>query len=346
MPASKTAPAAKRARANAESAQPKSQPVPEKMKAAAIDRKGGPEVLTSHQLPVPEVGPYELLIAVHAAGVAGWDADIRDGWNPGGPMHYPLVLGTDGSGTVAKLGSRVRRFELGDRVYGYTWNSPKGGFYAEYAVVHMDHAALFPEPPLDFQQAGATPASGLTALQGIADHLNVQTGEYVMIHGASGAVGTLAVQFAKERGAKVVAIASGKAGVALVKRLGADLAVDGHSEDFVEAALGFAQKGVDAVLVLGSGDSVPRCLDVLREGGRLAYPNGVEPALKKQRDPKIIPYDAKADAREFEKLNTAVQKAKLQVPLAAEFPLDAAAEAHRLLEKGHLLGKIILRIRE
>ena len=306
-----------------------------------MDQKPSPCVNS----PVPQVGPYELLIAVNTAGVAGWDADIRDGWSPGGRLHYPLVLGTDGSGTLAKLGSRVRRFKVGDRVYGYTWNSPKGGFYAEYVAVHMNNAACIPDPPLDFKQAGALAASGLTALQGIADHLDVQRGESVMVHGASGAVGTLAIQFAKARGAKVLAIASGKDGVALVKRLGADLAVDGHKDDFVKAALSLASKGVDAVLVLGSGDSVPRCLDALREGGRLAYPNGVEPALKKQRGKKVIPYDAKVGARELEKLNTAVRKANLQVPIAAEFPLEDAADAHRLLAKGHLLGKIILRVK-
>jgi NADPH:quinone reductase-like Zn-dependent oxidoreductase len=315
------------------------------MRAVAIDRYGGPEVLTVHELPVPELAPNEVLIAVHTAGVGGWDADIRDGWNPGGRIQFPLVLGTDGSGTIVQLGSRVRRFKAGDRVYSYTWNSPKGGFYAEYVAVHMDNTARFPDPPLDLKHAGAAPVTGLTALQGIGDHLDVDTGEKVMIHGASGAVGTLAIQFAKERGAKVLAVASGRDGVTLVEHLGADLAVDGHRDDFVEAAFAFAPKGVDAVLVLGSGDSVPRCLDVLRQGGRLAYPNGVEPALEKRRGLKIIAYDATAGVREFEKLNTAIKKARLKVPIAAEFPLEEAAEAHQRIEQGHVLGKIILRVR-
>jgi NADPH:quinone reductase-like Zn-dependent oxidoreductase len=127
--------------------------------------------------------------------------------------------------------------------------------------------------------------------------------------------------------------------------LGRDAAVDGHREDFVEAAFQVVPKGVDAVLVLGSGDSVLNCLDVLRQGGRLAYPNGVEPALENRRGLKIISYDAKAGVREFEKLNRAVRKVRLQVPIAAEFPLDEAAEAHRRVDQGHVLGKIVLRIR-
>ena len=315
------------------------------MRAVAIDRYGGPEVLTVQELPVPDLAPNEVLIAVHTAGVGGWDADIRDGWNPGGRIQFPLVLGSDGSGTIAQVGSRVRRFKAGDRVYSYTWNSPKGGFYAEYVAVHMDNTTRFPDPPLDLKHAGAVPVTGLTALQGIGDHLDVQTGETVMIHGASGAVGTLAIQFAKERGAKVLAVASGRDGVTLGERLGADLAVDGHSDDFIEAAFAFAPKGVDAVLVLGSGDSVPRCLDVLRKGGRLAYPNGVEPALEKRRGLKIIPYDAKAGVREFERLNTVIKKARLKVPIAAEFSLEDAAKAHQRIEQGQVLGKIILRVR-
>jgi NADPH:quinone reductase-like Zn-dependent oxidoreductase len=121
--------------------------------------------------------------------------------------------------------------------------------------------------------------------------------------------------------------------------------VDGHKEDFVEAAFDFAPKGVDAVLVLGSGESVLQCLDSLRPGGRLAYPNGVEPEPKKLRGMKIISYDAKAGVREFEKLNRAIQKTDLQVPIAAEFTLEEAADAHRRIDQGHVIGKIILRIR-
>lgn len=319
--------------------------VPSTMRAAAIDHYGGPEVLTPHELPVPELGVKEVLIAVHTAGVGGWDADIRDGWNPGERVRFPLVLGTDGSGTIAHRGSRARRFEEGEQVYAYSWNNPKGGFYAEYVAVHESNVAQFPDPPLDLKHAGAVPVIGLTALQGVGEHLDVQTGENVMIHGASGAVGSMAVQFAKERGARVFAVASGKDGVQLVKRLGSDDAVDGHKEDFVEAAFRFAPKGMDAVLLLASGESAERCLDVLRQGGRLAYPNGVEPAPKKRRGMKIISYDAVAGVREFERLNRAIQKANLQVPIAAEFPLEQAAEAHRRIERGHVLGKVILRVR-
>lgn len=316
------------------------------MRAIAIDRYGGPQVLTLHDLPVPQAGPTEVLISVYTAGVGGWDADIRGGWSPGGGrVRFPLVLGTDGSGTIAQLGHRVRRFKAGDRVYAYVWNNPKGGFYAEYAAVPVENVALIPNPPLDIKHAGAVPVTGLTALQGISERLDVQAGEHIMIHGASGGVGTVAIQFAKASGAKVLAIAAGPEGVALANRLGADAAVDGHKHDFVEAACSFSPKGLDAVLVLASGKSVQRCLDVLRAGGRLAYPNGVEPAPRKRSGVKIIAYDAKVGTREFERLNRAIRNTGLTVPIAAEFPLAEAAKAHQRLEQGYTLGKIILRVR-
>ena len=257
----------------------------------------------------------------------------------------PLARPAEDQTVVAQLGHRVRRFKAGDRVYAYLWNTPKGGFYAEYAAVPVENVALIPNPPLDIKHAGAVPVTGLTALQGISDHLDVQADEHVMIHGASGGVGTLAIQFAKARGAKVLAIGAGPDGVALVNRLGADAAVDGHKDDFVKKAFSFSPKGMDAVLVLGSGKSVPRCLDVLRAGGRVAYPNGVDPAPGKRRGFKIIGYDAKVGIREFERLNRAIRKAELNVPIAAEFPLAEAAKAHRRVEQGHILGKIILRVR-
>jgi len=192
--------------------------VPATMRAAAIDRFGGPEVITIHVLPVPEVGARDVLIAVHTAGVAGWDADMREGWSPTGRTRLPFVLGTDGSGTVVRVGSHVRRLKPGDRVYGSSFES--GGFYAEYVAVMADSAAAVPEK-LDLKRAGALPITGVTALQGIDDVLRVRRGEAVVVHGAAGGVGSLALQFAKLRGARVLATATSEDGMAFVRRLGA-----------------------------------------------------------------------------------------------------------------------------
>lgn len=318
--------------------------IPTTMRAAAIDAFGGPEALKPHILPVPEIDSGEVLIRVDTAGVGGWDADIRGGWWPGnGKPRFPLVLGTDGAGTVAAVGSRIRRFKPGDRVYSYVWNNPKGGFYAEYVAAPADRVARIPEE-LDLLHAGAVPTTGLTALQGVDDALRLRAGETVIIHGASGGVGTLALQFAKRVRALAIASASGREGVALAKRLGADFAIDGKRSDIAATALRVAPQGIDAVLGLAGGDALERCLDALRKGGRLAFPNGIEPAPKKRRGITVIAYDAAAGVREFDKLNRAVSGARLQVPIAAEFRLEEAAKAHRHLAKGHVLGKIVLRV--
>jgi NADPH:quinone reductase-like Zn-dependent oxidoreductase len=317
--------------------------IPTTMRAAAIDRFGGPEVLTLHTLPVPTPDPNEVLIAVDTAGVGPWDADIRAGWYPGGEPHFPLVLGTDGAGTVAAVGSRIRRLKVGDEVYSYSWNNPKGGFYAEYVAVVAERVAHIPRG-LDLEHAGAIPTTGLTALQGVDGALHVKKGETVIIHAASGGVGTLAVQFAKLRGARVFATASGEDGVALVRRLGADEAVDGRHEDVAAAAHRFAPDGVDAVLALAGGDALERCLDALRPGGRVAYPNGVEPEPKERPGIDIVSYDAVAGVREFQRLNRAVEEAHLQVPITAAYLLADAAKAHERLAAGHVLGKVVLRI--
>ena len=318
--------------------------IPKIMRAVALDRFGGPEVLTLHELPTPVPDAGEVLIAVHTAGVGVWDADIREGWSPSGRVRFPLVLGTDGSGFVAAVGSRVRRFEIGDKVYAYTWDNPKGGIYAEYVAVRSDEMAVIPKT-LDLKHAGAMATTGLTAIQGIDDALHVRKGESVIIHGASGGVGTLAVQFAKLRGARVFATASGDDGVALVRRLGADAAVDGRHGDIAVEAEIFAPEGVDAVLGLAGGDGLELCLDALRKDGRFAYPNGIEPEPKKRRGIKTTPYDAVAGVREFAHLGRAVEAAKLKVPIAAEYPLAEAAKAHERLAAGHVLGRIALRVR-
>jgi NADPH2:quinone reductase len=319
--------------------------VPKTMRAAAIDRFGGPEVLQVRMLPVPVPDADEVLIALHTAGVGGWDADIRDGWWPDSlDPPFPLVLGKDGSGSVVAAGSRVRRLRVGDAVYSYSWNNPEGGFYTEYAAVPADRAASIPKG-LDRRLAGAIPTTGLTGLQGIDRELRLHAGQSVLIHGASGGVGTLAVQFAKLRGARVLASASGPDGVALVRRLGADEAIDGRHEDLLAAARQFAPQGLDAILALTGGDALQRSIATVRGGGRVAYPNGVEPEPKPVGAVTCVGYDAVSGVCEFAALNQAVEAAKLQVPIDSEYFLTDASKAHARLSQGHVLGKIVLRIR-
>jgi NADPH:quinone reductase len=219
--------------------------VPRTMFAAAIDRFGGPEVITPHALPVPAVDAGEVLIAVDTAGVGRWDADVREGYFAARKPHFPMVLGFDGAGVVAAVGSRVRRLRVGDEVYSYNWQNPKGGFYAEYVAVPADKAAPIPKR-LDLRHAGAIPITGLTALQGIDNAFGLKKDETIIIHGASGGVGTLAVQFARLRGARVFATASGKDGIELVREMGAHMVVDGRRPDIDDQARRLAAEGVDS----------------------------------------------------------------------------------------------------
>lgn len=316
--------------------------IPQTMRAAAIDRFGPPEVLTVHTLPVPKLNAQEVLIAVDIAGVGVWDAKARSGeWAE--RNDFPLVLGVDGAGTVVAAGSRVRRLRAGDRVYAYSYENPKGGFYADYVAVAASKVARVPEG-LDPLEAGAVPVIALTALQGVDDALGIEAGENVIIHGAAGNVGMLAVQFAKLRGARVLATASGRGGQDFARRLGADAAVNGKRGDIVAAARRFAPGGIDAVLAFIGGKELTRCLDALRKGGRAAYPNGVEPEPKKRKGIRIKAYDAVPGVREFERLRRAIAESELQIPIAAVFELEEARFAHERVEKRHLLGKVVLRV--
>jgi NADPH:quinone reductase-like Zn-dependent oxidoreductase len=261
----------------------------------------------------------------------------------GEEKRFPLILGTDGSGIVAAVGSSVRRLAVGDRVYSYSYDNPKGGFYAEYVAVAASKVAPVPDG-LDLLHAGAIPTIALTALQGVDDALGIKEGESIIIHGGSGNVGMLALQFAKLRGSRVFATASGSDGVAFVRRLGADYAIDGKQDDIVTAARNFDPDGIDAVLAFVGGKELTRCLDALRKGGRVAYPNGIEPQPRKRRGVKMKAYDATPGVREFERLGRAIEEAELQIPIAASFKLEEAAGAHRLLAAGHVLGKVVLRL--
>jgi NADPH:quinone reductase-like Zn-dependent oxidoreductase len=199
---------------------------------------------------------------------------------------------------------------------------------------------------LTLDTAGALGGTGLTALQGIEGALRIQRGETLIIHGASGGVGTLAIQIAKLNGAKVLATASGEDGVALVRRLGADAAVDGRRGDIAAAARSFAPKGADAVLALAGGEALQRCIDALRPGGRVAFPRGVEPEPQPRDGITVVPYDAISGPEEVElaRLNKLIEMRKFEVPVAAEYSLQDAAKAHERMAKGHVLGKIVLRV--
>lgn len=317
--------------------------LPKTMRAAAIDRFGGPELLSVRDLPLPEVGPDEVLIRVEVADVAKWDPIEREGQLVGlmkSPPRFPYVLGTDGAGAVAAVGSGVTRVKVGDRVYGVGFLNPKGGFYAEYAVVKADHAAAIPGG-LSIEQAGAMPGDALTAFQGL-EALGLKAGESVLIFGAGGGVGHLAVQLAKRMGARVLAVASGDDGVALATRLGADAAVEGRKGDVAAAARAFLPAGLDAALFT-AGKGIDAALAAVKDGGRVAYPEGVEPAPKPRDGVAVTTYSGVPSAPALDELNRLIAAGPFEVCVARAFTLDQVAEAHRALGD-HFLGKLALRV--
>jgi NADPH:quinone reductase len=316
--------------------------LPEVMQAAAIDKFGPPSALSIHKLPVPRPSPREVLIALEWAGVGVWDASIRDGsWSEGKPK-FPLVPGVDGAGIVVAAGARVRRVRVGDRVYAYEFGNPKGGFYAQFAVARADHVDRVPAR-LATREAAAVVTTGLTAMQGLS-LLRLRRGSTVLIFGASGAVGTVAVQIAKRSGATVIATASGRAAARVVRRLGADRVVDSRGDEAADRLRQAAPKGLDAVLALAGGEELERCLDLLRQGSRVVYPNGIEPEPKRRPGITISGFDAVADPRQFRRFRKYAGDRRLQVPVAAVYPLSQAARAHRRLAEGHIVGRIVLRV--
>jgi NADPH:quinone reductase-like Zn-dependent oxidoreductase len=181
-------------------------------------------------------------------------------------------------------------------------------------------------------------------MQGIDDALRLRSGDTVLIFGASGAVGTLAVQFAERRKTWVLAMASGRDAHRLVKRLGADAIFDARSRDAIDELRKLAPDGIDACLALAGSDALERCLDLVRAGGRVANPNGVEPEPRRRRKIRVMAYDGEAGPLKFAQLARAVAETKLRVPIAAVYPLSQAAKAHARLQKGHILGRIALKI--
>ena len=317
------------------------QNIPQQMKAMAVDEFGGPDKLTLHTLPVPAVDVGEVLIRIEIAGVGIWDAMEREGELVYNEVHFPRVLGGECAGIIAAVGDGVERFAVGDRVYAQSFMNDKGGSYAQYVVVSEKTVAPVPDG-LDMLMAGGLPIAGATALRNL-EALGTGDETKLMLWGASGGVGHVALQLAKRMGARVFAIASGADGVELAKQLGADEVVDGHGDDVVQRARAFAPGGFDAALVLVGGDNVQSTLSLVRQGGIIAFPNGVMPEPKAPDGVELKKANAFSDPMLFDHLNRLVGIGEFQVRIAQTFPLEEAALALEAMKK-HYLGKIVLRV--
>ncbi|MFF5177260.1 zinc-binding alcohol dehydrogenase family protein [Micromonospora sp. NPDC000316] len=317
--------------------------VPERMQVAAFDAFGGPEVITLRTMPVPEVAADEVLIKVWSAGVGVWDAYEREGVLVPEGTEFPIVPGSDGAGTVVAIGSKVTNVAPGDLVYVSATTRPKGGFYAEYAVTKAEYAAKVPDG-VPAEHAAAMSTDALTALAGL-DTLGLPSGAWLLIFGASGGQGHLAVQLAKRQGLNVIAVASGPDGVALVTRLGADVSIDGHGDtaQVLERIRDAAPDGVAGILAMAGGDTLDRLTEALTDGGVVAYAHGVRPEPSERPGVQVRAYDGEANPRQLQRLNELIEAGPFVVHVAEKFPLGKVVAAHRRLQTSYA-GKLLLTI--
>jgi len=316
------------------------------MRAAVIDRFGGPEVLEVREAPTPEPGQGQVRIAVHAAGVNPVDAHNR-GDGTWASILPPAILGSDFSGTVDALDGDVTGWALGEEVFGLApFRGSTMGTYAEY---HVAPASLLLRKPdgLTHLEAAAIPLAAATAHTVIVERLALRPEESILIHGAGGGVGTFAVQIAAATGARVVAAASARHH-SLLRGLGAELCLDYEVVDVAAAAREQLGQEVDAIADLVGGAVLAGSLEVLREGGRAATiiaPEGdLEPAIDRNHTLHGVLLDAGNHAT-LEAVRELVVAGELRPIVSSVYPLEDVAQAHAELERGHVQGKIVLRVR-
>ncbi|HEV7483871.1 MAG TPA: NADP-dependent oxidoreductase [Solirubrobacterales bacterium] len=311
------------------------------MKAVVLREYGPPEVMAVEEVEKPEPIPTEVQVRVHAAGVNPVDFKTRSGKGMAGLLGEPPIrIGWDAAGVISEVPPGVTRFRVGDEVFGMPWFPREAGAYAEYVTAPSRHFAHKPHT-LSFEEAAALPLAGLTAWQIIVDTIALEDGADVLIHGAAGGVGHLAVQVAKARGASVIATARAEQ-AGWLRELGASATIDYKSERFEDRVA-----DLDAVIDF-TGAYGERSLPVLRPGGILvSVPSGVSQDLldlAKRSDRRAIGILVEPDPVGLAGLCHLVENGQLQVKVDRVFDLEEAAEAHRVAEAGHGGGKIVLRI--
>lgn len=337
--------------------------MPTEMKAVRVHQFGDPEVLRYESVPVPEVQPGEVLVGVHAVGLNPPDWYLRDGYErqqlppelrPS--ITLPAIPGSDVSGVVEVVGAGVREFSIGDEVFGML-RFPSFGesaAYAEYVAAPATDLARKPTG-IDHVQAAAAPMSGLTAWQFLIElghdepnplqdrrHQPVPLdGRTVLINGAAGGVGHLALQLSKWRGARVIAVASGSH-ESFLRGLGADDVIDytvTPPEDVVHEA--------DLVLDTIGGPTTTRFLRTLRRGGALfpVFPGFADTAAAAEREITVSMTQVRSNGQQLAELGRLLDDGTVRAAVDSTFTLADAAAAHQRAEQGHIRGKIVLTVR-
>ncbi len=308
------------------------------MKAVVINEYGNENVLNYTDVERPKAKEGEVLVKVHVAAVNPADWKIRDGMGESFGLKLPLILGGDIAGTIEEVGIEVNNFKQGDAVYGMTVSGGFSGGYAEYAIAKADAIALKPES-LDFEAAAAIPIGALTAWQAMFDLANLSSGQRILITGASGGVGSMAVQLAKAKGAIVIGTASGK-NEQYVRDLGADEFVDYTRQPFEEVV-----KDVDVVFDTVGGDTQERAFQTLKKGGFLvtsAQTPSEEKARKSGVEAAFV--FCKPSAQQLAEINRLIEEGKLKIHIETVLPLIEVKKAHQLSQSGRTRGKIVLQV--
>ena len=306
------------------------------LKAAFIERFGGPVVLQYGDLPDPAAAPGEVVVDVAAASVNGADWKVRAGQYA--DAKFPLVLGRDFSGTVATTGAGVDDLKIGDAVFGVL-EAGREGAYAEKLAIKAAIIARKPDA-LSHVDAAAVALTGLTAIAAIETTLKLQHGETILIQGGAGGVASFAIQLARHIGARVIATSSA-ANLDYVRSLGADEVVDYNAQDFTRVI-----SGCDAVFDTVGGDVAQKSFAVLKPGGRAAFIASGMQAPKPERGDVTSLRPAVGRARApLERIAHLVTAGAVRPPEIKLYRLSEAAEAHRVSEGRHFRGKLVFKVR-
>jgi len=305
------------------------------MKAVRIHHYGDVDTLLYEDAPMPKVAPDEVLIKVTAAGVNPMDWKVRKGvLKDYRQLDFPLILGWDVSGTIAQTGVLVSQFAPGDKVYARS-DTSRNGAYAEYITVRAEEVAFAPDSvPLNF--AAGIPLAAQTAWMGLFEEGSLNEGQTVLIHGASGGVGSFAVQLAKLVKADIIATTSTK-NIDFVKALGADKVIDYTKEDFSTKV-----KNVDLVFDTVGGETQKKSWGVIKKGGILVSTVGADQNAAAQHHVTAKSFIVNSSGARLQEISGLVDSNKLRVIIAKELPLTEVKTAHKLSEEGHVKGKIIL----
>lgn len=320
------------------------------MKAVVYEKFGSPDVLEYKEVEKPTVKEDDILVKIHASSMNAVDWHIRIPTPSfarlmGGSAktlfmkpRFP-ILGADFAGKIESVGKNIEQFKIGDEVFG----AVKAGCHAEYICVSEKDTVLKPVN-MTFEQAAAVPTCGFMALQGLRDHGNIKSGQNVLINGASGGVGTFAVQIAKSFGAEVIGVCSTR-NLGLVKNIGADEVIDYTKEDFTKNG-----ESYDLIFDVVAKSSFSKCKDSLKsEGVYVSTVFGLRPILRKfwtsmTSSKKMIPYLGKFNKEAIIFVRDLIEAGKVTSVIDRVYPLSEAAEAHRYVEKGHARGKVILKM--